>query len=46
MEYEHLGVRLPADLMTWVREQAAAEERSLNSFIVRLIRRVRDAEQA
>lgn len=40
------GVRMPPDIKAWVEAQAKRERMSMNSLILRLIEKARDASHA
>lgn len=40
-----LTTRLPRDLKTWLDERAELDDRSLNSFIVKVLKAAKQAEQ-
>lgn len=50
MKSEHkaiapLGLRMPPDIKAWVQSQAKKERMSVNSWLLRLIEKTRDAEK-
>lgn len=40
------GLRLPEDLKQWVKDKARDEDRSMNNFIVNLVRQAKARDEA